>query len=120
MRKPPPDAMSASGRSTRSFDLGTVNEVVMVARIKSRRTVMWWLTYRRSGTAVGVVVVEAPSLIEARLRVALEAVEADVDFAEGHELDAALAALVPAEQLDRMLSIEEANQLLKRVEEKPK
>jgi hypothetical protein len=79
---------------------------------------MWWLTYRRSGKVVGVVVIEAPSLIDARMHAALEAVEAGVDFADGHELDAALAALVPAEQLERMLSIEEANQLLKRLEEK--
>ena len=79
---------------------------------------MWWLTYRRSGKAVGVVVIEAPSLIDARLNAALEAVEAGVDFADGHELDAAVAALVPPEQLERMLSIEEANQLRKRLEEK--
>jgi hypothetical protein len=69
---------------------------------------MWWLTYRRSGKVVGVVVIEAPSLIDARMHATLEAVEAGVDFADGHELDAALAALVPAEQLERMLSIEEA------------
>ena len=81
---------------------------------------MWWLTYRRSGKAVGVVVIEAPSLIDARLNAALEAVEAGVDFADGRELEAALAAHVPAEQLERMLSIEEANQLWNRLEEKHK
>jgi hypothetical protein len=47
---------------------------------------MWWLTYRRSGKVVGVVVIEAPSLIDVRMCAALEAVEAGVDFAEGHEL----------------------------------
>ena len=81
---------------------------------------MWWLTYLRSGETVGVVVIEAPSLIDARMRAALEAVEAGVDFAEGHEIDAARSALVPAEQLERLLSIEEANQLLKRLDEKHK
>jgi hypothetical protein len=81
---------------------------------------MWWLSYRRSGKVGGVVVVEAPSLIDARMCAALEAVEAGVDFAEGQELDAARSALVPAEQRERMLSIEEANQLLKRLEEKHK
>ena len=50
---------------------------------------MWWLTYLRSGKMAGVVVIEAPSLIAARMRAALEAVEAGVDFAEGHEIDAA-------------------------------
>jgi hypothetical protein len=63
---------------------------------------------------------EAPSLIDARLNAALGAVEAGVDFADGRELDAALAALVPPEQRERMLSIEEANELLKRLEEKHK
>jgi hypothetical protein len=86
----------------------------------SQGAVMWWLTYLRSGKAVGVVVIEAPSLIDARMRAALEAVEAGVNFAEGHELDAAQSALVPAEQLERLLSIEEANQLLKRLDEKHK
>ena len=81
---------------------------------------MWWLTYLRSGKMAGVVVIEAPSLIAARMRAALEAVEAGVDFAEGHEIDAARSALVPAEQLERLLSIEEGNQLLKRLDEKHK
>jgi hypothetical protein len=81
---------------------------------------MCWLTYLRSGKTVGVVVIEAPSLIDARMRAALEAVEAGVDFAEGHEIDATRSALVPAEQLERLLSIEEANQLLKRLDEKHK
>jgi hypothetical protein len=81
---------------------------------------MWWLTYLRSGKAVGVVVIEAPSLIDARMRAALEAVEAGINFAEGYELDAARSALVPEEQLERLLSIEEANELLKRLDEKHK
>jgi hypothetical protein len=77
----------------------------------SRGAVMWWLTYLRSGKMAGVVVIEAPSLIDARMRAALEAVEAGVDFAEGHEIDAARSALVPPERLERLLSIEEANRL---------
>jgi hypothetical protein len=81
---------------------------------------MWWLTYLRSGKMVGVVLIEAPSLVDARMRAALEAVEASVDFAEGHEIDAARSALVPAEQLERLLSIDEANRLLKWLDEKHK
>jgi hypothetical protein len=73
-----------------------------MVRIESQGAVMWWLTYRRPGKAVGVVAIEAPSLIDARLNAALEAVEAGVDFADGHELEAARR---PAEQLERMLSI---------------
>jgi hypothetical protein len=81
---------------------------------------MWWLTYLRYGKMVGVVVIEAPSLVDARMRAALEAVEASVDFAEGQEIDAARSALVPAEQLERLLSIDEANRLLKWLDEKHK
>ena len=76
---------------------------------------MWWLTYRRSGKASGVVLFEAPSLVHARMQASLEAVDAGAEFAEGHELGAALAALVPAEQVGRMLTIEEARQLLERL-----
>ena len=50
------------------------------------------------------MVIEAQSLIDVRLNAALEAVETGADFAEGHELEAALAALVPPEQLKRMVS----------------
>jgi hypothetical protein len=39
---------------------------------------------------------------------------------KGMSFDAARSALVPPEQLERMLQIEEANQLLKRLEEKHK
>jgi len=72
---------------------------------------MWWLTYRRSGKASGVVLIEAPSLVHARTQASLEAVDAGAEFAEGHEL----GALVPAEQVGRMLTIEEARQLLERL-----
>jgi hypothetical protein len=73
---------------------------------------MWRLTYRRSGRASGVVLIEASSLVEARTQASLEAVDGGAEFAEGHELGAALAALVPAEQIGRMLPIEEARGVL--------
>ena len=73
---------------------------------------MWWLTYRRCGKASGVVLIEAPSLDHARTQASL--VDAHVDFAEGYELDAALAAVVPVHQVGRMLTIEETRQLLER------
>jgi hypothetical protein len=76
---------------------------------------MWWLTYRRSGKASGVVLIEAPSLVHARTQASLEAVDAGAEYAEAHELGAALAALVPAKQVGRMLTIEETRQLLERL-----
>jgi hypothetical protein len=74
---------------------------------------MWWLTYRRSGRASGVVRIGTPSLTDARTQASLEAIDAGAEFAERHELGAALAALVPAEQVGRMLTIEEARGVLK-------
>src|SRR5271170_1679772 len=68
-----------------------------VRRRLGDQKLMWWLTYRRSGRASGVVLIEAPSLTDARALASLEAIDASAEFAEGHELGAALAALVPAE-----------------------
>jgi hypothetical protein len=76
---------------------------------------MWWLTYRRSGKAFAVVLIEATSLVEAREQASLEAMDAGAEFAEGQELGVALSALVPAGQVGRMLTIEEAIQLLERL-----
>jgi hypothetical protein len=73
---------------------------------------MWWLTYRQSGKAFGVVVIEAPSLTHARTQASLTAIDTGAEFAEGHELDVALAALVPTERVGRMLTIEEARGVL--------
>jgi len=44
--------------------------------------------------------------------------DARADFAEGYELDTAQAARVPAKQVGHMLSIEEAEQLMRRLEAK--
>jgi hypothetical protein len=71
---------------------------------------MWWLTYRRSGKASGVVLIEAPSLDHAKTQAS--PVDAQSEFGEGHELDAGLAARVPAGQVGRMLTIEEARAVL--------
>ena len=80
---------------------------------------LWWLTYRRDGKLSGVVIIEAPALIDARMQASLKGLEDGVAFAEGHRLDdAASKALVPAKGLGRMLSIEEAKGLLKQLEGK--
>jgi hypothetical protein len=73
---------------------------------------MWWLTYRRSGRASGVVLMEVTSLVQARMQASLEVVDAGAELAEGHELGAARGALVPVEQVGSMLTIEEARQVL--------
>jgi hypothetical protein len=67
----------------------------------------FWITYRDSGRLVGVVIMEAPSLIRAGLR-AIRSVGAGATFADGHELSADQVALVPAGKIGRMLPADEA------------
>jgi hypothetical protein len=71
----------------------------------------FWMTYRDSGRLVGVVIMEAPSLIEAGFK-AIRGVGAGATFADGHELSADQAALVPEGKIGRMLSPDEAERLL--------
>jgi hypothetical protein len=73
------------------------------------------MTYRDSGRLVGAVIMEAPSLIQAGFK-AIRGVGAGATFAEGHELSADQAALVPAGKIGRMLTTDEADRLLTKLE----
>jgi hypothetical protein len=75
----------------------------------------FWMTYRDSGRLVGVVIMDAPSLIQAGLK-AIRGVGAGATFADGHELTADQVALVPARKIGRMLSTDEAERLLAKLE----
>jgi hypothetical protein len=44
---------------------------------------LFWLCYRKSGR-VSVAIIEAPSLMHARMRAALDGMNARATFAEGH------------------------------------
>jgi hypothetical protein len=76
---------------------------------------MWWLYYRNEGELVGVAIIAAPSLYHARMRAAVDGIGRAANYSEGKELDAEHAALVPKEHLGRMLSPEEARQLIDRM-----
>jgi hypothetical protein len=76
----------------------------------------FWLTYRDGVRLIGVVIIEAPSLIQARLKAAVSGVDVGAPFAKGHLLGAAIVALVPPTQIGRMLSGNEAAKLLARFE----
>jgi hypothetical protein len=76
---------------------------------------LFWLCYRNSGQ-VSVAIIDAPSLIHARMRAALDGRDAGATFAEGHELDADHAARVPRSRIGTMLSRDEAAALLDRFE----
>jgi hypothetical protein len=76
---------------------------------------LWWLCYRQSGE-IKVVIVEATSLIFARMHVSLAQSDEDASFVEGYELDEGHSALVPARYIGSMLSRSSAATLLDRLE----
>jgi hypothetical protein len=82
-------------------------------------TSLWWLCYRRSDR-IEVVIIEAPSITDARSRARARNLAADAPFADGHELDAQQAALVPRDCVGRVLSSKEALGLLDRFDRTPK
>jgi hypothetical protein len=76
----------------------------------------FWLSYHSAGRLLGVLIVDLPSLIGARMRAAVEGTDQGAEFAEGHELDDAAAALVPLKAIGRMLGPLEAGELIRRLE----
>ena len=69
------------------------------------------LCYRDPKQRFKVVIMEAPSMIHARLKAALAARDGSMIFTEGHELGAEMAPLV---QPGRVLSTDKAMELLSR------
>jgi hypothetical protein len=65
---------------------------------------------------VGVVIMDAPSLIQAGLK-AIRGAGAGATFADGHELTADQVALVPARKIGRMIPADEAERLLAKLED---
>ena len=77
----------------------------------------FWLTYGDADRFVGVAIMEAHSLLEARMNAAVRRIAAGVPFAEGHQLSPKLIALVPPTKIGRMLSRIEAIQLIRDLED---
>jgi hypothetical protein len=69
----------------------------------------FWLCYRDPKQRSNVVIMEAASLIHARLKATLAAHDGGMIFTEGHKLGAEMAPLV---QPGRVLSADEAMELL--------
>jgi hypothetical protein len=76
----------------------------------------FWLTYGSADKLVGVVIMAAPSMLQARMNAASRSIPAGAPFAEGHELSARLMACVPPTQVDRMLCGAEAAELIRRLD----
>jgi hypothetical protein len=77
----------------------------------------FWLTYGDADRFVGVAIMEAPSILEARMNAAVRRIAAGLPFAEGHQLSPKLIALIPPTQIGRMLSRTEAMELIRWLED---
>jgi hypothetical protein len=76
----------------------------------------YWLSYRRRGKPIGVVVIEAPDPLQARFRAAVEGLDREGDFADSYGLDPETAARIPADMMGRMLTPAEAYKLIRVLE----
>ena len=72
---------------------------------------MWWVSFRRGGDLTGVAIIEAPTILHARMRLAVRGIGNPADFSEGKEVDVERAALVPREFMGRLLLPDEAQKL---------
>jgi hypothetical protein len=70
-----------------------------------------------SSQPVGVVVMEAPSMLQAHTNAVARDLAGGLAFGEVHELSAKMATTIPPEQLDRILSGKEATHLILRLVE---
>jgi hypothetical protein len=70
-----------------------------------------------SSQPVGVVVMEAPSMLQAHTSAVAGDLAGGLAFGEVHELSTKMAATIPPEQKDRVLSGKEATQLILRLVE---
>jgi hypothetical protein len=70
-----------------------------------------------SSQPVGVVVMEAPSMLQAHTNAVARDLAGGLAFGEVHELSTKMAATIPPEQIDRMLSGKEAAHMIVRLVE---
>lgn len=73
---------------------------------------LFWLSYCRHEELVGVVIIEARNLLEARMIALIESLDKFADFAEGYELSSQEAAMISSSSIGRMLPPAEVNRLI--------
>jgi hypothetical protein len=67
------------------------------------------------GPRVGAIILEAPSMLEARMTAVVRRLAPGVPFGEGIQLIAQTVTTIPPEQIGRMLSGKETAQLILRL-----
>jgi hypothetical protein len=77
---------------------------------------LWWLRYDRGGKLHGIAIIDASSLVAARMRAWLDGIDGGADFFEGHELDDKTSAAMPAHLTGRLLAPKQAAALLDRID----
>jgi hypothetical protein len=101
----------------------SVSAPVLKSRLLALRAVpakqmsYFWLTYGSADGLVGVVIMEASTLIQARVNATVQGIAAaGAPFAEGHELSTRLMASVPLTEVGRLMSGAEAAELIRRLD----
>jgi hypothetical protein len=82
--------------------------------------VHFWLTYGDANRLVGALIIEAPSMSQARADAALHGLDGGAPFAEGHSLSAKLMASISSTKIGRMMSGSEAAKLITLLETRRK
>ena len=78
---------------------------------------LFWMAYKTAMNApIGVLIVEATDLLQARFRAAVFELDRGAEFAEGFALDADTAKLIPERLIGRMIPVATAADLLKEIE----
>jgi hypothetical protein len=79
---------------------------------------LWWLRYDRGGRFHGVLLIDARSLVSARLKASVYGLDLEATFIEGHEIGHALAPHISPDLRGRMLSSTRAGALIRILERK--
>jgi hypothetical protein len=70
---------------------------------------MWWLCFQRNGRLLGVAIVAAASLSEARMRATLAELGRGGTFSEGYALDAHCRAMLTPNDICHLAQQESAH-----------
>jgi hypothetical protein len=68
----------------------------------------FWLTYGDANRIMGAIILEAPTMLQARMDAAVRGLDRGAPFAEGHHLNVDLIASVSSTKIGRMMSGAEA------------